>query len=292
MNRYQFIWLLMLPLLATVNYAKDRGESGNVNSKDIVIVSPKNDAIAAPGTRVKVVVKVKRPLLNVQIVEKDAFNRQTKDSPPFEFDVQMPADSDEPLTLTAVGMVMPGELLFSEPVHVHSSLQSKNKKPTAVLIEKSLEFSIGDRADFLSALKKKNSELLKVIPREASNPDASDFILVSIKEEESKPFTRYIARLRFEGKGGIQDAFAGQRAPFPNDSRLSELTQAPSSGYAQELDLSIGRVYVARLRDGNHYMKLTTYGGNSYNGLVRILITFFIQPEASANLTGPQKQSR
>lgn len=66
-----------------------------------------------------------------------------------------------------------------------------------------------------------------------------------------------IAYIRFFGKGGIQQ-ISHDPPTTNNDQRLFDLENlrtAPSHGYVDAMEIVPGKAYVARLRDGHHYIK-------------------------------------
>lgn len=58
---------------------------------------------------------------------------------------------------------------------------------------------------------------------------------------------------------------------------------APQDGYEQDLDIEAGKSYVARLRDGVHYMKFHVFG-NKTDGKSYACMTAYVQPLESPNL--------
>jgi hypothetical protein len=95
------------------------GASPDLISQDISIVSPPQGTVVTPGQILKVVVQApdgKFPL-GVSIVSKDVL-APTKSTPPYEFDIRIPSDVLGQRQLTAIGMIAPGQALFSQPISV------------------------------------------------------------------------------------------------------------------------------------------------------------------------------
>jgi len=141
------------------------------------------------------------------------------------------------------------------------------------LITKSLYLKAGDRADFLSALNAKNIAELKPISSDTKIQINPDFKIENISEDN---MLEPVVKIKFFGDGGVQSISKEQERHTGRAYQLENLTIAPSDGYEKELDLRYGVEYVAKLRDGLHYMKLMLGGEGT--------ITFFIQPKESPNL--------
>src|SRR5581483_6769711 len=128
------------------------------------------------------------------------------------------------------------------------------------LIYKVLEFQKGDKADLLTPLLE-DSRKIRRIPANAHPAGEIDFDLPADGTAASIP--RAIGasgvRIRFFGEGGIVQvpAAIGVGHDLYWNYALENVIEAPKEGYSKELFLERGGVYVARLRDGKHYLKFT-----------------------------------
>jgi hypothetical protein len=112
------------------------------------------------------------------------------------------------------------------------------------------------------------------------------FTTISNSELEKNVYGRAILRMHFNGEGGVQ-AISDQ-AGTGNDAGklyydLENLLLAPQDGYKQDLDIEAGKSYVARLRDGAHYMKFHVFGSKR-DGENYACMTAYVQPNESTNL--------
>lgn len=133
--------------------------------------------------------------------------------------------------------------------------------------------------DVLSYLKDINPS---VLPENMFRDKEDDFTFIPIGEitPESKVSGLVgdpIYKLKFNGEGGIQavsrDDTKGSMVSLYFD--LENLLIAPNSGYQKELEIMSGKGYVARLRDGKHYMVFYVEGS---------IMVGYIQPEESRNM--------
>lgn len=162
----------------------------------------------------------------------------------------------------------------------------KIKNPQSLIIKK-INFHQGDQADFLYALVGKDYAKIGNISSGISTAAIDfEFTVVGNTAVEKTVIGQGLATIRFYGAGGIQQLpnggarYSGSEDPYA----LENLLEAPLDGYTQELALASGAQYVARLRDGQHYMKLTPFIFKALDGTNYIRMTFFIQPEATNNL--------
>jgi hypothetical protein len=155
-------------------------------------------------------------------------------------------------------------------------LRLKPIKHGTTLIAANLEFIPGDRVDLLSALENPENKNMRVLPREYTG--LFDFTMTGLGDMNSA--SAFAMHVSFEGDGGVQRAFKDDNADERNTNLMEQLTEAPSSGYSKEMDLSPEYLYVARLRDGKHYMKLIATSRYPSRARFKILA----QPEPIRNL--------
>jgi len=128
-------------------------------------------------------------------------------------------------------------------------------------------------------------------PSEMIGNQENDFIFTVIKNEGRKD-TEYQTigpiqvKIKFFGEGGVQlisrDDDRGNAGSNYYD--IENLLEAPVSGYKEELFLESGKSYIARLRDGLHYMKFSIFATEDLKRESFVCINGYIQPEASKNL--------
>lgn len=157
------------------------------------------------------------------------------------------------------------------------------------LFKKQLEFQQGDRANFLSAILDRDSRKIKRIPSNVNQTDEIDFDfpIISNEAQERNAIGRGFAKIRFYGNGGIQQLPGGEGSDYAGNRfyPLENLIHAPKDGYVQELMLAPGGQYVARLRDGKHYVKFTSHLITKYlSGVNFARLIFYIQPLATDRL--------
>lgn len=119
-----------------------------------------------------------------------------------------------------------------------------------------------------------------VLPENMIRDKENDFTFLSIgkitpESGRTGMVGDLIYKLKFYGEGGIQevskDDTKGSAVSLYFD--LENLLVAPNSGYQKELDIISGKGYVARLRDGKHYMVFFVEGSTMVG---------YIQPEENS----------
>lgn len=88
----------------------------------------------------------------------------------------------------------------------------------------------------------------------------------------------------FNGEGGVQEIDKNALEVRSGDQKffgLQNLLKAPRNDYSKSLKLSNGRAYVARLADGEHYIKFTSTIKDNSSG---VCLRVYAQPEATDNL--------
>lgn len=123
-----------------------------------------------------------------------------------------------------------------------------------------------------------------------------DFIFTEINNEAKDINTvgRPIMKIEFSGDGGVQAISADDTN---NDSvsqyfDMENLLEAPTDGYQKSLFIQSGKSYVARLKDGAHYMKFHVFSTKNPErneegkevGVSYACMTGYIQPQETTNL--------
>lgn len=170
--------------------------------------------------------------------------------------------------------------------HKYTIKLNKYKNPQNLILA-TITFHEKDKADFLDAILNKDINKIKNLPSgtEISKVDF-DFPEVSNSEAEKNHTGRGTAIIRFYGAGGVQQLSGGGEKTLMTDYdyALDNLFLAPANGYSKELSLVSGGEYIAKLRDGKHYMKFTTFISKDLDGINYAKITFYIQPLENNNL--------
>jgi len=170
--------------------------------------------------------------------------------------------------------------------HNYTIKLNKYKNPKNLILA-TVTFHEKDGANFLEAVLTKDINKIKNLP---SNSDISkidfDFPEVANSETEKNHIGKGTATIRFYGEGGVQQLPGGVGKSLMTDHNyaLDNLFIAPVDGYSKELSLMSGGEYVAKLRDGKHYMKFTTFISKDLDGINYAEITFYIQPLENNNL--------
>jgi hypothetical protein len=147
------------------------------------------------------------------------------------------------------------------------------------LIKFKRDFAPNTGMDVLSYLQDLDS---KVLPENMIGEKELDFTFIPIGTIDSNSNASgkvgdLIYKMKFNGEGGIQtvsaDGTKDDMGSLYYD--LENLLVAPNSGYQKELEVKSGESYIARLRDGKHYMVFYLLGS---------AMTGYIQPSETRNL--------
>ncbi|HRH30638.1 MAG TPA: hypothetical protein PK886_01035 [Candidatus Paceibacterota bacterium] len=158
-------------------------------------------------------------------------------------------------------------------------------------IEFNRVFKEGEGMDVLTYLK--NSNVLQTNSIKTEETDDFTFTKLSSTEVTMQNGMKAtnsqegIARMKFTGDGGVQVI-----SEMPSNHTAGEfyfdmenMRVAPNDGYTQELDIIPGKSYVARLRDGKHYMKFHIFASKNFDTKVdQVCITAFANAEATKSL--------
>lgn len=177
-------------------------------------------------------------------------------------------------------------LLINIPPWIDIVTLRKIKSPQKLIV-KEIDFYEGSRADFLSGILEKNITKISSLNKELNYPGEIDFDFPEISNEGqgSNVIGRGLAKIRFYGQGGIQQIpRGGEEHRIARPYAIENLVEAPRSGYTKELVIKSGAQYVAKLRDGKHYMKFEVFISKNISGRNHTKLSFFIQPEESNNL--------
>ncbi|MBP6883825.1 MAG: hypothetical protein KBC06_01165 [Candidatus Pacebacteria bacterium] len=114
------------------------------------------------------------------------------------------------------------------------------------------------------------------------------FNVIDNEAKEANILGRTILEIEFLGQGGVQEI---SKDSTKNDLRaeyydMQNLLEAPISGYQKKISIEVGKAYVARLKDGAHYMKFHV-SGSKKDGKLFACMTGYIQPRATTNLEFP-----
>ncbi len=123
-----------------------------------------------------------------------------------------------------------------------------------------------------------------------------DFIFSEIGNEAKDKNTigPAILKIEFSGDGGVQAISADDigHSAVSQYFDLENLLEAPVDGYQKSLFIESGKSYVARLKDGAHYMKFHVFSSKNIErdeegkeiGVSYACMTGYIQPEKTTNL--------
>lgn len=157
-------------------------------------------------------------------------------------------------------------------------LLNKIQNPQS-LIKFKRDFGPNTGMDALSYLKDLNS---KILPENMIGDKELDFTFIPVGIIDSNSSVSgkvgdLIYKMQFNGEGGVQAVSADDTKDNAGAKYydLENLLVAPESGYKKELEVKSGKGYVAKLRDGKHYMVFSLLGSS---------MTGYIQPEESKNL--------
>lgn len=143
--------------------------------------------------------------------------------------------------------------------------------------------------DMLSAIESKsNTNSVVTDNAQQENIDFSFPSIINVGKM-SNTAGPYEATIKFYGDGGIQK-ITDKREPT-NDASASyfameNLLMAPKDGYQQELVIKSGESYVAKLRDGDHYIKFHPFMADSFSGdkETYVCMTTFSSPNTGPDL--------
>lgn len=157
-------------------------------------------------------------------------------------------------------------------------LLNKIQNPQS-LIKFKRDFGPNTGMDVLSYLKDLNP---KILPENMIGDEELDFTFIPVGTIDSNSSVSgkvgdLIYKMQFNGEGGGQAVSTDDTKDYAGAKYydLENLLVAPESGYKKELEVKSGKGYVARLRDGKHYIVFSLLGSS---------MTGYIQPEESKNL--------
>lgn len=164
-------------------------------------------------------------------------------------------------------------------VRIISLNKIKNQQP---LVKFEYEFPVNTRVDVLSYLNNPDSDFKKEPPDEEYDfiisPNGGGFDIKIIDGKELKMLDGNPTHsIKFNGEGGIMQISNNDMYSYSFTDiyyEIENLLIAPESGYQKEVKLAQGRGYVAKLRDGKHFIVfyVSAFSGN-------VEMTGYIQPK-------------
>lgn len=147
----------------------------------------------------------------------------------------------------------------------------------------------GDRLDLLSILPSEKKGIIHYTPTKILDSDIDfDFPVVVNESPEKNTIGRGSATIRFFGEGGIQELIREDDLLGQIDLRhysLGNVILAPKEGYSKQMVLKTGGQYIARLRDGQHYMKFKSeIISKDLKGIPYAELIIRLQPLSNENL--------
>lgn len=164
-------------------------------------------------------------------------------------------------------------------VRIISLNKIKNPQP---LVKFEYEFPVDTKVDVLSYLNNPDSDFKKESSSEEYDfiisPNGEGFDMKTIDGKELKILDgNSTHNIKFNGEGGIMRISNNDMYLYAfNDLyyEIENLLVAPASGYQKEIKLAQGRGYVAKLRDGKHFI---VFYATAFSGKVEM--TGYIQPK-------------
>jgi len=164
-------------------------------------------------------------------------------------------------------------------IRIISLNKIKNQQP---LVKFEYEFPVDTKVDVLSYLNNPDSDFKKEPSDEEYDfiisPNGEGFTMKTIEGKELKMLDgNPTHNIKFNREGGIMqisnnDAYSYSFTDLYYE--MENLLVAPESGYQKEIKLAEGRGYVAKLRDGKHFI---VFYGTAFSGNVEM--TGYIQPK-------------
>lgn len=126
-------------------------------------------------------------------------------------------------------------------------------------------------------------------PNQTKNDTDVDFkfTVIGNTEEAVNAVGRAVLEMEFFGNGGVQIISKDSTGSAANAEYydMENLLEAPIDGYKKTIKIESGKSYVAKLRDGKHYMKFHVFGSKNYeNNTSYACMTGYLQPLESRNL--------
>lgn len=161
-------------------------------------------------------------------------------------------------------------------------------------------FKENEGMDLLAYIKYYNEDI-----KENTNNSNNDFTFTNLSSEQKfrtdsngqEFFTYGIAHIKFNGEGGVQAI--SDASPLSTGGQyyfdMENMRVAPDDGYQKELDILPGKTYIARLRDGEHYLKFHIFASKdldySYNhgddirpGIETLCMIMFVSPKVGRSV--------
>jgi hypothetical protein len=147
----------------------------------------------------------------------------------------------------------------------------------------------GQGVDVLSRIKLDNPNQENLYGKDSVGDADFSFSKIENLGKNSNTDGPYLAKITFLGEGGIQQ-ISNDSAPGHDSSAnyfdMENLLVAPSNGYQKEINIEPGKSYVAKLRDGIHYMKFHSFISERFEGNKEpyICMSAYISPTPGPNI--------